>query len=166
MDKFGPVGFVTPPPSGSVLPKLAPALLLAALTAYACGPRPPVGESHARKPESGSRSLTSAVEVDVSQGVALALSVRNEAGKKVEVAFPSGLTHDFEVQDSVGRVLWRWSEGRLFTQAMQNRVLEREESITYKAEWAPQDLHGEFVAVVSLKSSSHPIEHRSKFILP
>jgi Intracellular proteinase inhibitor len=146
--------------------KLAPALLLAALTAYACGPRPPVGETHARKPESGSRSLTSKVDVNVGEGVALALSLTNDAARKVEVAFPSGLTHDFEVQDSVGRVVWRWSEGRLFTQAMQNRVLEREESVVYDAVWAPQNHHGEFVAVVSLKSSSHPIEHRAKFVLP
>ncbi|MBL8982759.1 MAG: hypothetical protein JNL26_11285 [Gemmatimonadetes bacterium] len=149
-----------------MLLKLAPSLLVAALATYACGPRPPVGETHARKPQSGSRSLVSDVNVAVGQEVVLALHVRNEAAKKVEVAFPSGLTHDFEVQDSVGRVMWRWSEGRLFTQAMQNRVLEQDESLSYEADWTPRDLHGEFVAVVTLKSSSHPIEHRTKFTLP
>lgn len=149
-----------------MLLKLAPSLLVAALATYACGPRPPVGETHARKPQSGSRSLVSDINVAVGEEVVLALHIRNEAARKVEVAFPSGLTHDFEVQDSVGRVMWRWSEGRLFTQAMQNRVLEQDESLTYEADWTPRDLHGEFVAVVTLKSSSHPIEHRTKFTLP
>lgn len=149
-----------------MLLKLAPSLLLAALATYACGPRPPVGETHARKPHSGSRSLVSDINVAVGNEVVLALNVRNEASKKVEVAFPSGLTHDFEVQDSVGRVMWRWSEGRLFTQAMQNRVLEQDESLSFEADWTPRDLHGEFVAVITLKSSSHPIEHRTKFTLP
>lgn len=149
-----------------MLLKLAPSLLVAALATYACGPRPPVGETHARKPQSGSRSLVSDINVAVGEEVVLALRIRNEAARKVEVAFPSGLTHDFEVQDSVGRVMWRWSEGRLFTQAMQNRVLEQDESLTYEADWTPRDLHGEFVAVVTLKSSSHPIEHRTKFTLP
>jgi hypothetical protein len=149
-----------------VLPRLAPAFFAAALVTYACGPRPPVGEANARKPESGSRSLTTDVNVSVTEGVSLALRVKNAASRKVEVAFPSGLTHDFEVQDTVGRVVWRWSDGRLFTQAMQNRVLDRDESITYEADWSPKDLHGQYVAVISLRSSSHPVEQRVRFSVP
>ncbi len=145
---------------------LVQTLLAATLAAYACGPRPPVAESNARKPESGSRSLTSSFNVSVTDEVNLAFAVRNEAARTVEVSFPSGLTHDFEIQDSLGRVMWRWSEGRLFTQSMQNRVLGSDESLAYKADWAPENLHGEFVAVVSLKSNSHPIERRVRFSIP
>ncbi len=149
------------------MPKhIVPLLLTAAAFLYACGPRPANNEAHARKPAAGSQSLASSLDVSVTDGVKLAFHVTNEASKRVEVAFPSGLTHEFEVQDTLGRVMWRWSEGRLFTQAMQNRILERDETMTWQADWTPPDLHGDYVAVVSLKSTNHPIEQRVRFTLP
>ena len=142
------------------------ALLVPALFAYACGPRPPAKETHVRKPGNTAQSLAAKVDVAVANGVHLALHVSNEASKAVELNFPSGHTHDFVVTDTTGREVWKWSEGRLFTQAMQNKVLGREESVAYRADWDPGQLHGTYIAVVSLRSENHPIEQRVRFDIP
>lgn len=146
--------------------RLVPFILVAAAFLYACGPRPSAGETQVRKTPTGQRPLEATVDVSTRDGVSLAFHVANRGSRKVELDFPSGLTHDFEVQDTTGRTLWRWSEGRLFTQSMQNRVLDRDESVTWEADWSPTTPSGVYVAVVSLKSSSHPIEQRVRFSLP
>lgn len=166
VDKLAAVGFVTYLSDGRVHPRLVPALFALAAVVYACGPRPAANEAHARRPETGARPLAPNLAVSLRDGVEFDFRLTNEASRKVEVSFPSGLTHDFEVQDSVGRVVWRWSEGRLFTQAMQNHILERDESLRWRAHWSPTDRHGEHVAIVSVRSSSHPVEQRVRFTLP
>ena len=65
-----------------------------------------------------------------------------------------------------GREVWRWSEGRMFTQTLQNHILERDETVSYGAQWRPDALHGSFVAVASLRSENYPIEQRVHFVLP
>jgi hypothetical protein len=142
------------------------ALLVPALFAYACGPRPPAKETHVRKPGNTAQALAAKLDVAVANGVHLAFHVSNEASKAVELNFPSGHTHDFVVTDTTGREVWKWSEGRLFTQAMQNKVLGREESVAYRADWNPGALHGTYIAVVSLRSENHPMEQRVRFDIP
>ena len=70
------------------------------------------------------------------------------------------------VMDSAGREVWRWSDGRIYTQSLQSRVLESTESFSYSAAWKPEALHGNFVAVAYLKSENHPLEQRVAFSLP
>jgi hypothetical protein len=142
------------------------ALLPLAFFAYACGPRPPAKETSVRKPGNTAKTLQARLDVAVANGVHLALHVSNDAAKSVELNFPSGQTHDFIVTDTTGREVWKWSTGRLFTQAMQNKVLGREESVAYRADWDPGPLHGTYVAVVSLKSENHPMEQRVRFEIP
>ncbi|MFM8911120.1 MAG: BsuPI-related putative proteinase inhibitor, partial [Gemmatimonadota bacterium] len=33
-------------------------------------------------------------------------------------------------------MVWRWSEGRLFTRAMQQRVLRRGDQLAFRERWA------------------------------
>lgn len=106
------------------------------------------------------------LSVTVREQIRLALTVTNGEPRRVELRFPNGQTHDFTVLDSTGRTVWKWSEGRLFTQAMQSRVLEHEEIATYAATWDPGDLRGSFVAVVRLRSENHPVEQRASFDVP
>ena len=42
----------------------------------------------------------------------------------LELRFPDGQTHDFVVKDFAGKVIWRWSEGRMFTSAMRSETLK------------------------------------------
>jgi len=148
-------------------------LCCAAAVAFACGPRShssanaftvPVKKravTVADKP-----TVTSTLKVRVEKGVALSLQVTNASGKRTEINFPNGQMYDFLVVDSTGREVWRWSEGRLFTQSLQNRLLDAGETLTFEERWAAPESHGEFTAVATLKSDDHPMEVRANFMLP
>ncbi len=147
--------------------RLVPLLLLAAAVAYACSPRLHSTElAPVRKHSPNAPALDAALDVDVEQRVRFALRVTNNADKRVELTFPSGQTHDLVVLDQEGKVVWRWSEGRVFTQALQNRLLASDETLSYEASWSPSAKHGTFVAVASLRSQNHPVEQRVQFTLP
>lgn len=151
--------------------RLIPALLLAAALAFACGPRSRANETAARAPkastlEPGAPPLTSDLDVRIGEQIRFALRVTNQAAKRLELTFPSGQTHDIVVLDTIGREVWRWSAGRMFTQALQNRVLDRSETASYDGAWSPEAQHGTFTAVVSLRSENHPLEQRIRFTLP
>jgi hypothetical protein len=142
------------------------ALLVPAFFAYACGPRPPAKETHVRKAGNTAQTLAGKFDVAVANGVHLAFHVSNGAAKAVELNFPNGHTYDFVVTDTTGREIWKWSDGRLFTQAMQNKVLGREESVAYRADWDPGTRRGTYIAMVSLRSENHPMEQQIRFDIP
>jgi hypothetical protein len=147
--------------------RLIPLLLLAAAVAFACGPRLYSKESGpVRKHSADSPAIGATLDVKVKDRVSFALRVTNNAEKRLELTFPSGQTHDIVVLDQAGHEVWRWSEGRMFTQALQNRLLATDETLSYQASWSPSANHGTFVAVASLRSENHPLEQRVQFTLP
>ncbi len=50
--------------------------------------------------------------------IRLRITLRNPTGHEVELGFSSGRTHDAVVLSSDGSELWRWSTGRMFSQAL------------------------------------------------
>jgi hypothetical protein len=97
--------------------------------------------------------------------ITFALNVVNNTKKNVELTFPTGQTHDFVVIDSVGRELWRWSEGRMFTQALRNKLLGRGESLELaetmrRAKALPP---GRYTARALLTSRNFPITREAEF---
>lgn len=48
------------------------------------------------------------------------LTIRNTTDAPVEIVTASGQQFDFEIRDANGTVVYRWSDGRFFTQAMTN----------------------------------------------
>jgi hypothetical protein len=147
-------------------------LLSAGALALACGPHVASNESNAateaRRPVDPPTAgpLATSLNVSVENGVTLTLNITNTSERRVELTFPSGQTHDFAVLDSAGKVVWQWSEGRLFTQAMQNKLLTSRESAKYQERWNAQGLVGKFTAVATLRSTNFPIEERIEFTLP
>ncbi|MBV6520689.1 MAG: hypothetical protein MNPFHGCM_00807 [Gemmatimonadaceae bacterium] len=146
--------------------RLAVALVIAAAVLYACGPRSHTAETPNRKHGTAGPLVASSLDVAVGDNVEFVLHITNNAQKKLELTFPSGQNYDVTVLDSVGREVWRWSSGRMFTQALQNHVLEANETLTYEAAWNPESMRGAFVAVASLRSENHPLERRVPFSLP
>lgn len=146
--------------------RLVPVLLFAAVLAFACGPRSHSAETTARTHVGGGPPVASSFDLQLDDRVRFAFHITNNANKRLELTFPSGQTHDIVVLDGEGREVWRWSEGRMFTQALQNHVLESDETLSYKAAWRPATAHGTFVAVASLRSVNHPLEQRISFTLP
>jgi hypothetical protein len=94
-----------------------------------------------------------------------ALKLTNDSKKHVELAFPNGQQYDFAVLDSVGREVYRWGAGRMFTQSVQNKLIEGEETV-HIDERAEMTLpHGKYIAVATLRSTNFPLSERSVFEL-
>lgn len=144
--------------------KLSFLLLSVAVLAFACGPRPRSAETvathshhHATEPQ-----LVSSLDVNVGDGVDFDFYVTNNGDKKVEVNFPNGRTHDVVVLDSLGREVWRWSNGRMFTQSLQNKILRTADTLNYAERWADAP-RGRYTAVAMLASANYPVEQRIEF---
>lgn len=146
-------------------------LICAAVLVFACGPRPgsvdaagSIRTSRAHSPPQSGPALVSTLAVTVKNGVAMDFRVVNAGRRRLEVNFPSGQTHDVIVVDSVGREVWRWSNGRMFTQTLQNKVLHESDSLDYDAVWrnAPA---GKYTAIATLSSENFPVEQRAEFVV-
>ena len=151
--------------------RIAFGLICAAVLAFACGPRPSTGEvsstvraAHARAIPKNGHPLVSSFAVVVKNGVAMDFRVMNAGAKRLEVTFPSGKTHEVVVLDSLGREVWRWSDGRMFTQSLQNKVLHTSDTLDYDAVWrnAPA---GRYTAIATLASENFPVEQKAEFVV-
>ena len=97
------------------------------------------------------------------KSIRFALDIANPTKKDVELTFPDGQTHDFVVLDSVGREVYRWGAGRMFTQSVQNRTIDGGETM-HIIENATIDLQpGSYVAVAKLRSTNFPVQERVSF---
>lgn len=144
-------------------------LLCAGALAFACGPRTHSSEAAASTPHertAESAPLASSLGVTVDNGVDLAFHVTNAADRHVELDFPSGQLYDFVVLDSLGREVWRWSRGHMFTQTLQNRLLSSGETLSWEERWDHPGRHGAYTAVALLRSSNYPVEKRVAFRVP
>lgn len=153
-------------------------ILCAGALAFACGPRPHSNEPAALASIIPTHPFTAvapkrhdpdktvaeakidsrfAVVVAPSE-VRMALDVVNIGGKHVELDFPNGRAYDFVVLDSVGRTMWHWSDGRMFTQGVQNKQLGTGDAMHVSESWhharvAP----GTYTAIAVLNSTNYPV---------
>jgi hypothetical protein len=150
--------------------RLLIAVLFVGALAFACGPRSHSSETPSSVPPEMVRQanspLATSLNVTVDGGVRLAFNVMNASASKIEVQFPSGQTHDLVVLDESGREVWRWSASRMFTQALQTKQLDAGETIAYDEKWDAAGKRGNFTAVATLNSTSHPVESRVTFTIP
>jgi hypothetical protein len=93
------------------------------------------------------------------------LAIRNEGRKNVELAFPSGQEYDFIVLDGRGKEVYRWANGRMFTQSRQNRMLDGGDTLRIEENASPTLVPGSYVAVATLRSSNFPVQERVAFQL-
>lgn len=152
-----------------MLARITVPLMAAAVVFFACGPRSPSPLASAKPRTSASKTgkgVVSHVMVDTARGtVRFAIEVNNDSRKRVELNFPSGRTHEFIVLDANGKQVWRWSEGRMFTQAMQNRLLDANDSVVYSERWSPP-APGRYTLVAQLNSDNYPLRQQVDFALP
>ena len=98
--------------------------------------------------------------------IRLALRVVNTGKKRVELTFPSGQTYDFAILDSVGREVWRWGSGRMFTQALRNKLLGGGEALDLEESWDASALRpGRYTARATLTSLNYPLVQQSEFTI-
>ncbi|HEY2378450.1 MAG TPA: BsuPI-related putative proteinase inhibitor [Gemmatimonadaceae bacterium] len=161
--------------------RVAIALLCAGALAFACGPRThseaastaslataaPVVQQGTPHAHNDGAPLASNLDVKPERdGIRFALRVTNETKKHVELSFPNGQTHEFVVVDSIGREIWRWSSTRLFTQAVQNKLLSSGESMRVSEQWSHPSQHGKYTVIATLNSTNFPVQQRADFLIP
>ncbi len=112
-------------------------LAAVAVSAYSCGGCR-CGKKSGDATASGD---TLKVEVDLTErGYALleplvmTLTVTNVKGKDLILAFPTAQRYDFIVRKGK-LVVWRWSEGMMFAQAIGRKTLKAGESVSYEITW-------------------------------
>lgn len=164
----GAVAFACGPRSRS----RAPAALATAIptqSAALVAPRPTI---HARRRDDATKAqvkLSSKFDVDVApREVRFALVVTNIGNKHAELNFPSGQSYDFAVVDSTGREVWRWAQGRMFTQSVQNQQLGARDAMRVSETWTPAKVKakpGRYTAIATLNSTNYPVEERVEFVL-
>jgi hypothetical protein len=96
--------------------------------------------------------------------VRLAFHVTNTGKKRVELNFPSGQTYDFVILDTLGREMWRWATGRMFTQALRNKSLAGGEALDLEETWKESSLPpGRYTARALLTSENFPLVQQTEF---
>jgi len=145
-------------------------LLCAGALVLACGPRAHSNEASAnatqRQADQSANTLATSLNVSVERGVQFAFHVTNNSEKGIELRFPSSQTHDFIVLDSIGREVWRWAGDRMFTSAMQTKMLGARETLKVEEEWDPAGRKGRHTVVAKLTAGNHPLEEKVEFALP
>jgi hypothetical protein len=126
------------------------------LLRFAAAPRRPPGGGGMSEPVINTQaptvvgglrlSLTADRRVySVREPVALTLTVANPGRSPVTLQFPSSQQYDFEVRRA-GQVVWRWSAGRMFAQALTSLTLGAGEQRVFTQSWNQQDNNDQPVA--------------------
>jgi hypothetical protein len=153
-------------------------LLLVGAVALACGsrshseaaataaPAAPAARTAPRAEKRAAAEIRSAFAVSAApSALHFALNVTNPGKKGIELSFPSGQEYDFSVRDSVGREVYRWGKGRMFTQSRQNTVLDGGETKRFEEHASTTLPAGSYVAIATLRSSNYPVQERVAFEL-
>jgi hypothetical protein len=153
-------------------------LLLAGAVALACGTRShsdaavsPAAKSTSVKSASvaikpGSAHIASEFKVRPHpKALEFNLAVTNPTKKSVELVFPSGQEYEFSVMDSTGTEVYRWGTGRMFTQSLQNKLLDGGETLHIEERAEKSLPSGTYIAVATLRSTNYPMEQRFSFQL-
>jgi len=82
--------------------------------------------------------------------------VSNTGSEPIELTFPSGLRIDIKVRpadDPEGEPVWRWSDGRAFTQAIEHETVAPGEAVTQGGTWAHPP-EGAYVVTATLQAAN------------
>lgn len=158
------------PPGWSVVmnSRLAISLLCAGAIGIACTARSHTDEAVATpasaQPVDGHPKIKSFLDIERrSHSVRFALHVVNTGKQRIEIDFPNGQAYDFVVLDSLGRTVWRWASGRMFTQPTQIKYLGGGEEFAVAENWKHPPGPGTYTAVATLKSTNVPVGERTTF---
>jgi hypothetical protein len=79
---------------------------------------------------------------EVGRPVRFTLRLTNVTGKTEQLTFPTGQRYDFWVMDGDEEV-WRWSDDRVFTQAITKASIDTQGTLVLTENWTP-DRSGDF----------------------
>lgn len=93
------------------------------------------------------------------RAVEFRFAVTNAGLEPVALSFRSGFVADVAVSDGE-RVVWRWSDGRSFTLALEEATLAPGESVVHEVTW-PDPEPGHYAAVATLQAVGRNVEART-----
>lgn len=108
--------------------------------------------------------LATELDVDVNGDVTFAVTVRNDGDDPIDLEFRNGQTFDFAVFDDDGTERWRWSDGRMFTQALRSVTLAPGESESFEAVWE-QPPTGSYEVEATLEAANRDASERAAFTI-
>jgi hypothetical protein len=101
------------------------------------------------------------LEVTVGDEVSFGLSVANAGDTPIELTFRDACRADFAVIEG-GETVWRYSDGRSFSQALSTADLQPGEAARFEAVW-PDPTPGEYTAEATLRVRELDVEARTPF---
>jgi hypothetical protein len=96
--------------------------------------------------------------------VEFTLAVTNADKEPVDLEFQSGKELDIAIYED-GVKVWDWSEGRMFTQAVETQTLASGETLIYEANWDTPS-RGSYTAKVCLAATNVTLVERESFEVP
>ncbi|MEK8130969.1 BsuPI-related putative proteinase inhibitor [Paenibacillus filicis] len=75
-------------------------------------------------------------------GFVLDFALRNKSGVKQPLVFGSGQQFEIRVVNEQGKEVYRWSSDKSFTMAIQSRVLEADDRLSFTERWMGTDEEG------------------------
>lgn len=85
-------------------------------------------------------------QVVAGESVTMRLKVENEGAQPVTLTFPTSQRYDFIVTRTDGTVVWQWSHGKNFTQAVGTLTLAPGQEVELQEEWDQRGNDGNLVA--------------------
>ncbi len=96
--------------------------------------------------------LAGTLDVTTEGAVSFSFRVVNDGTSAIDLTFRSGKRADVVVRDRESQEeVWRWSDGRMFTQALERATLRPGEQIEQRFEWTDPD-PGTYIAVGTLEA--------------
>lgn len=93
--------------------------------------------------------------------VTFELTVTNTGSSTAQLSFSNAMKADFAVLDDDTEV-WRFSDGQLFAQMIQEETLDPGAAETYRGTWE-SPTPGSYTAVGTLAARTHDVEARTDF---
>lgn len=112
-------------------------VLLAAVVVLAAGCGDDGGREQGGEPAGGGLTFSVTFEPDPPEAgkpVTWSLRVRNDGGEAVTLTFPSGKRGDVVLEGEKDEEVYRWSEGRFFTEAVGRERLGPNQEVVYRLE--------------------------------
>ncbi|MFQ6019997.1 MAG: BsuPI-related putative proteinase inhibitor [Dehalococcoidia bacterium] len=103
----------------------------------------PTSQPAATQAETPITVTTDKREYRVGEPVVMTLVLANRSGQAITLEYRNSQRYDFRVADSDGRVVWRWSEDKLFAQVIGRERLEPGESLQFSETWDQTEARGE-----------------------
>lgn len=108
-------------------------------------------------------TLTGHLDVAVADTtVEFTFSVTNTGTEPIDLEFRSGKSVDFAVDSD--EEIWRWSDDRMFTQAVRTRTLMAGDSITQTAIWETPS-PGNYTVTAMLAATDVDLTRRAGFAI-